>query len=178
MPRQNICCPQDWHEAWKQQAILDECESLSDWIIQCCEANLSDRARRKLSTYTPRMPRPPFRITINRVTPAGADIVSAWEAAAAAAELSLEEWITEQCNLAAGTEIERSPAATPQRSDSHPTYRFNVSAPADHLAAWKARAARDKQNLSEWVSNCCNANLPQRIRRQLSKRNTAGRPVE
>lgn len=54
--------------------------------------------------------------------------------------------------------------------------RKNITQPADWWAAFARQADADGQSLSEWVGDCCRANLPTAEQRKLSERGTVGAP--
>ncbi len=51
-----------------------------------------------------------------------------------------------------------------------------MSQPADRKPAWTAQAEREGLTLSEWICQCCDANLPASAQRGLSERPPAHRP--
>ena len=54
--------------------------------------------------------------------------------------------------------------------------RKNITQPRDWWAAFAAAARRENVSLSDWVGQCCRANLPADERRALSERAPAHRP--
>jgi len=54
--------------------------------------------------------------------------------------------------------------------------RKNISQPAEWWAAFETEASKHGQTLSEWIGECCLANLPKSIRGTLSERPAAHRP--
>lgn len=51
-------------------------------------------------------------------------------------------------------------------SDTNNTNRINISLPAVTEQLWREQAEADGQGLSEWVRDCCNANLTAERQRQ------------
>lgn len=50
--------------------------------------------------------------------------------------------------------------------------RIQITQPPDWVTAWKQQANTEGVSLSEWIGECCNANLPKTA--ELSERRTRG----
>ena len=99
-----------------------------------------------------------------------------WDAfAAAAAEegLSLAEW-SGNCMLVHLPKAVRD-KLPPRKAPPSPTNtsEIQLSIPVDHEAAWKAQAAAEGVSLTDWILQCCLANLPGKVRDRLTERATA-----
>jgi len=57
-----------------------------------------------------------------------------------------------------------------------PTERKNISQPSDHWAAFQTAADASGLSLSEWMDEKCQAALPVKVQKTLSKRAPAHRP--
>ena len=54
--------------------------------------------------------------------------------------------------------------------------RKNITQPADWWAAFEKQAKANSQSLSEWIGDCCRANLPAGVADHLSNRPSVGAP--
>lgn len=72
-----------------------------------------------------------------------------------------------------GTEPMKIKRDADRRGASKPK---SITQPADWWAAFEKQAGDNGQTLSEWVGDCCVANLPAKVQRQLSERPPANRP--
>ena len=54
----------------------------------------------------------------------------------------------------------------------------NLSQPVEYWDAFAEAARRRGKSLSEWMSDCCLAELPRRVRRNLPDRKPVGRPPQ
>ena len=54
--------------------------------------------------------------------------------------------------------------------------QLQTSQPKDWIEAFKAQAERHGQTVSEWIGECCLANLDRDLRKNLVKRPPAHRP--
>ena len=53
--------------------------------------------------------------------------------------------------------------------------RFLITQPTEWVEAFKAQAKKENMSLSEWIGECCIANCPKYVVRQLPKRRTRGK---
>lgn len=57
-----------------------------------------------------------------------------------------------------------------------PTIRRNLSQPKDWWEAFQSQAKKEAMTLSEWIAECCKANLDDSVASNLSERRPANRP--
>lgn len=63
-------------------------------------------------------------------------------------------------------------------ADTNKTNRINVSLPAATERLWREQAEADGQGLSEWVRDCCNANLSVERQKRNVETRRRGRPAQ
>lgn len=61
-------------------------------------------------------------------------------------------------------------------TDSNPTNRINITLPAALEELWRGQAMQEGLSLSEWVRQCCNANLSQDRQKKAPEARPPGRP--
>ena len=54
--------------------------------------------------------------------------------------------------------------------------RKNITQPIDWWAAFERAAKDEGLSLAEWIGECCKANLPEDVTKELTARATVGRP--